>query len=481
MSPATPREPAPPEPAPPEPARGLAPARGEALAPNSVPGPAPAPAPRPTLSLFEGFGVEIEWMIVDADSLEVRPVGDRLLGDEGEVERGTMAWSNELVLHVLEAKTHGPASALEGLADAFHGEVLEAERRLEPLGCRLLGGGVHPWMDPGTETRIWPHETTEVYRAFDRIFGVAGHGWANLQSTHLNLPFSGDAEFAALHQAIRLVLPLIPALSAASPVLDGVVQPNLDERMERYRLNARRIPLVCGGVIPQVVRSRQGYEDELLAPLYRELAPHDPEGILRHEWVNARGSIARFQRGAVEIRVVDAQESPLLDLAVLTLVVAAVRKLVATGLDHGKEGGVDRGEQRSLDPTQHRAGRPSPLERPETAPLQALLAATVRHGDRGALGATASINALVDLLGVADRRPRTAGEVWWAVAEDAALARAPGVAELLARGPLARRILEALAGVGAPTTPGSVVPRGAMREVWGEMAQALRRNRVFLP
>ena len=419
-------------------------------------------APAPTLGLFDGFGVEIEWMIVDSASLDLRPVGDRLLGDDGEVERGAMAWSNELVLHVLEVKTNGPAPTLEGLADAFHTEVLEAEARLLPLGCRLLGGAVHPWMDPGVETRIWPHETTEIYHAFHRIFGVEGHGWANLQSTHLNLPFAGDAEFAALHQAIRLVLPLIPALAAASPVLDGRVQPNLDERMERYRGNALRIPSVSGGVIPEVARSRQGYEGGVLAEIYRDLAPLDPEGILRHEWVNARGAIARFQRNAVEIRVMDAQEAPLMDLAVVTLVVAAVRKLVAIGMD---------------TPT----GGASPLELPETADLRELLAATVRHGDRGALASTRSIQALVELLGVTDRHPRTAGELWWGVAEDAELAREPGVADILARGPLARRILEALARGGMDTTPGTVLPRAVLHEVWEPMTDALRRNRAFLP
>jgi len=421
--------------------------------------------PAPPLGLFEGYGVEIEWMIVDAASLALRPVGDVLLGDDGEVDRGAMAWSNELVLHVLEVKTNGPAPTLEGLADAFHAEVLEAESRLEPHACRLLGGAVHPWMDPRTETRIWPHETTEVYHAFHRIFGVEGHGWANLQSTHLNLPFSGDAEFAALHQAIRLVLPLVPALAAASPVLDGVVQPNLDERMERYRLNARRIPSVSGGVIPDVMRSRQGYEDELLAPLYRDLAPHDPEGILRHEWVNARGSIARFQRGAVEIRVMDAQESPLLDLAVVALVVATVRRLVAVGVDARSEAGSGA----------------SPLELPRTADLRDLLAATVRDGDRGALAPGRSTEALLDLLGVADRHPGTAGELWWAMAEDADLVREAGVADLLARGPLARRILEVLARKGATTNPGSVLPRPLLREVWEQLAEALRQNRAFLP
>jgi hypothetical protein len=49
--------------------------------------------------------------------------------------------------------------------------------------------------------------------------------------------------------------------------------------------------------------------------------------VLRHEWVNARGAIARFDRGTIEIRVLDAQECPAADIAVAAAVTAAVRVL----------------------------------------------------------------------------------------------------------------------------------------------------------
>jgi hypothetical protein len=120
-------------------------------------------------------------------------------------------------MHVLEFKTNGPVPDLRNVAGLFQEEVRRANRRLESLGGRLMPGGTHPWMDPVTETKLWPHEYNEIYRTFDRIFGCQGHGWANVQSTHINLPFSNDVEFGRLHAAIRGVLPLIPALAAASP------------------------------------------------------------------------------------------------------------------------------------------------------------------------------------------------------------------------------------------------------------------------
>lgn len=438
------------------------------------------------LGLFQGFGVEVEYMIARSDTLELAPVADALLarasqGDTGEaagaeaadpddlpplapvseVERGELAWSNELVLHVLEIKTNGPAPRLGGLSEAFHLEVVQANEWLGSMGCRLVPGAVHPWMDPATETRIWPHEYTEVYRTFDRIFGCQGHGWSNLQSTHLNLPFRGEREFVALHSAIRAILPLIPALSAASPVLDGRVAQGLDARMGAYAQNAIRIPSVTGAVVPEQVGSMQEYESRILNRIYRDMAPLDPEEVLRHEWVNARGAIARFQRGAIEIRIIDAQECPAADLAVVQMVVAALQPMVESALEH-----------------------PHAWQRLDTTSLASLLENTVAKGER----ATVADAELLSLLGLGHLSRPTAGEVWHRLTEGVATHR-EGVLPhassgekaasrvILDGGPLARRILAALGDPGE----GTEVPREELREVWHRLGSCLAENEAFIP
>jgi len=78
--------------------------------------------------LFEVFGVELEYMIVDAASLDVRPITDRVLHEVAgeylsEIEMGKISWSNELALHVIELKTNGPASSLTGLSAEFQSHV----------------------------------------------------------------------------------------------------------------------------------------------------------------------------------------------------------------------------------------------------------------------------------------------------------------------------------------------------------------------
>lgn len=282
--------------------------------------------------LFEVFGVELEYAIVDRETLAVRPIADELLaevaGEPTDVEDGPIGWSNELVLHVIELKTNGPVASLRRAVPDFVEAVRRIDALLEPLGAMLLPGGMHPLMQPRRETRLWPHEGHEIYAAYDRIFGCRTHGFANVQSMHLNLPFSGDAELVRLHAAVRAVLPLLPALAASSPVCEGEVTGLLDTRLEHYRANQARIPSIAGEVVPEPITSRDDYEDRILAPMWRDVAPHDPEGLLQHEFLNSRGAIVRFDRDAVEIRLIDVQETPRADLALARVVAGVVRALV---------------------------------------------------------------------------------------------------------------------------------------------------------
>jgi glutamate---cysteine ligase / carboxylate-amine ligase len=403
--------------------------------------------------LFSCYGVEIEYMIVDHATLDVRPLCDQLLAADGEpppAERdaGPIAWSNELVLHVLELKTNGPVPTLAGLADVFQQSIQTANTLLTPRGARLLPTGMHPWMDPLTETRIWPHEYGPVYHAFDRIFGCRGHGWSNLQSTHLNLPFADDDEFGRLHAAVRLLLPVLPGLAASSPIVAARPSGQLDTRLVHYCRNATRIPAVTGNVIPEPVFSQAAYEGEVLAPLYAAIRPHDPDGLLQHEWLNARGAIARFDRGAIEIRLLDTQECPAADLAILALIVHVLQALVEERWSH-------RADQEAW----------------EVEPLAQVLQAGIVAADQAAITDATYLG----MFGMHQRPPLTVREFWRALAERVLppavwSEHGPCLEPVLTHGPLARRILAAL-----PPTP----TRDDLEEVYATLADCLAAGRGF--
>ena len=407
-----------------------------------------------SLHLFEGFGLELEYMVVDRESLAVLPVVDQLLAAVAgqivdEVEVGPLRWSNELVLHVVELKTNGPAPSLRGLARTFVDHAGRINALLGPLGGRLMPSGMHPWMDPARETRLWPHEANPIYEAFDRIFGCRGHGWANLQSAHLNLPFHGDAEFGRLHAAVRLLLPLLPALAASSPIIEGRLTGLLDTRLDVYRRNQARIASITGLVVPEPVFTRADYERVILARCYRDIAPHDPDGLLQDEWLNSRGAIARFERDTIEIRVLDVQESPPADLAVTALALAAIRALVAE-------------RWTSLQAQQAWS----------EAPLATLLERTIAQGEAAVLDDPRYLAT----FGL-PRRRATAGEMWRHLAGALSLdALDPEVQAaldvILEHGPLARRILRAL---------GAAPSRSRLAAVYRRLCECLTAGRSFLP
>lgn len=377
------------------------------------------------LGLFEAYGVELEYMIVANSSLNVLPICDRLIEAEcgrieSEIERGSIAWSNELVLHVVELKTAAPSPTLLGLHQQFHDQIRHINRRLSALGGQLMPSAMHPWMDPFRDMKLWPHEYSAVYEAFNRIFDCRGHGWANLQSVHLNLPFNGDEEFGRLHAAVRLILPLLPAIAAASPVVEGRVTGRMDNRLNVYRTNSQKIPMIAGKVIPEQAFTKSEYHRQIFEPLFRDIAPHDPDDVLKDEFLNARGAIARFGRGSIEIRVIDIQECPAADLAVLQATVAVLKALVSERWS-------------SLE-----AQQAMPIE-----PLHEILLAAIDKADQ----AVVSNAEVLKLFGV-QKSSCTLNELWQtlytATNPEMDLATRRAFETILDNGPLARRMTKAL-------------------------------------
>ena len=381
------------------------------------------------LHLFAGYGIEMEYMIVDRQSLALLPLCDYVLTQAAgscvnEVAVGEMAWSNELVLHVIELKTNGPAKTLTGLHHLFLRDILRINEILAAKNAMLMPTAMHPFMNPATDTKLWTHDDAAVYQAYDRIFGCKGHGWSNLQSVHINLPFYNDVEFGKLHAAIRLILPILPALAASSPVYEGKVSGLMDSRLEFYRHNQKAVPEIAGRVIPEGAYSEKEYGDQIFAKIYKAIAPHDPAGILQNEWLNSRGAIARFDRHAIEIRVLDIQESPRMDLAVISSVVSAVQALVL-----GKWG----------PPAAHRSWSENDLS--------PIFIECLRHGSE----ATIEHDDYLKVFDYPDKGPIKAQELWRHITDDLLAAATYPVSSyqrevdaLVRNGCLARRLVKAL-------------------------------------
>lgn len=401
--------------------------------------------------LFEAFGIELEYMLVDRSTLDVRPLCDVLMQEAaghitGDFDNGRLAWSNELVNHVVELKTKGPAPSLEGLHQVFHQNVQQINELLSKHNALLLPTGAHPWMNPFTETQLWTHESSEIYKLYNRIFDCRGHGWSNLQSTHINLPFKNEEEFGRLHAAIRLVLPLLPALAASTPILDGRNTGFRDARLEHYRFNQKRLPIIAGSIIPEAVYTQGDYLAQIFDPIRSAIAPYDEESLLKQYFLNSRGAIARFDRGAIEIRLLDIQESPRADMAIVALVVAVVQALA-------------EGEWASFD-AQAKWHEQDLLD---------LLLKTIREGEEARL----SDAAFLRLWHYPGKRA-TAGELWQhlleRVADRLSAEQVTTLRYQLYHGTLSQRILSQLKGD---------FRRPALHEVYRRLGDCLQTNTLL--
>jgi len=286
------------------------------------------------LHLFQAYGIELEYMIVNKNSLAIKPITDelfhRVTGNyQSDVEQGDVTWCNELVLHVVELKCTEPTQDLVQLEKDFNKNIKRVNKHLQSFEAKLLPTAAHPLMDPNKETYLWPHDNNEVYERYNEIFNCQGHGWSNLQSCHINLPFYDDEEFAQLHAAVRLVLPILPALAASSPILGGVDTGYLDKRLDYYQKNQRIIPSITGKVIPERAFSKRQYHKLIYDHIAHDVAKYNQDDLLKPVWLNSRGAIARFDRGSIEIRLLDLQECPKADLAIATLIIGLLKLLVS--------------------------------------------------------------------------------------------------------------------------------------------------------
>lgn len=405
------------------------------------------------LHLLEGLGIEIEYAIVRKDTLDVLPVSDEVIRSAAgtystDYENGSMGWSNEFVLHVMELKNISPVPSLGGLAGAFYGEIKRINNILKPLGGLLMPSGMHPWMNPRRETSLWPHRYRKIYETYDRIFNCRRHGWANLQSIHVNIAFNGDDEFGRLHAAVRLLLPVIPALAASSPAAGGRITGLHDTRLSYYRNNQRKVPSIMGRIIPEPVYTQDGYRDKIFSRIYSSIEKFDPGGTLRHEWLNSRGAIPRFQRNAIEIRVIDTQECPSANIAVADMIVSVIKRLVS-------EQWAPLGDQKVW----------------KVSPLAAVFRETIKNGEHAVID-----NAhYLKMFGFPEPKAR-AGELWKHLAEGEGGGGLsdPGslqiIRSILERGTLSSRILASI---------GKDDSHKRFKDVYGRLCRCLARNELF--
>jgi hypothetical protein len=280
---------------------------------------------------LEVFGPEHEFSIVN-DQLKPLPIVDlvikKLCGRiKNNVTLSNFVFGKELQKHVAEFKGNRPFRSPLCFEETLYNAILYISGTLDHFGAHLLGTGMHPTLNL-TEAKIWDHRDRHIYHALDQLFNLRQHGWLNIQSFQLNISYSTEQEGVKLYNQLRNVLPYLPAISASSPIYDSGFGEFVDNRLHFYRLNQIQIPSITGDIIPKPTESFIKYKKIILKYSLDLKKANAPPCLINREWINSRGAILRFDRKAIEIRIMDEQECIKADVALSCFIRALLRGLI---------------------------------------------------------------------------------------------------------------------------------------------------------
>jgi carboxylate-amine ligase len=249
-------------------------------------------------------GLEEEFAILDAQTLDLVPRFEELR-DAAELEPGLQdAITGELISSEIEIVS-GRGE------DVHHAQRNQRERRrllfalAAQRGLRLGSTGTHPWADYREQPNI---DTDHYRRVVDGLGYVARRN--NTFSLHVHVGVRDADRAVRVCDRLRPLLPLLLAVSASSPFLEGQ-----DTRLHSVRSQTftKSFPR-CG--VPDAFGGWAAYRDYIQLLI-------DTGSIVEYTqvWWSVRPH-ASF--GTVEVRIADAQISAAESDALAGLIVACV-------------------------------------------------------------------------------------------------------------------------------------------------------------
>jgi carboxylate-amine ligase len=250
-------------------------------------------------------GIEEEFAILDAATLDLAPRFEELR--DSAAER-----SPKLHEHITGELISSEIEIISGRGSDLRDALVrqrELRRELFALaaahGAALGATGTHPWADYRTQPII----DTEHYRRVED--GLKYVAWRNNTfSLHIHVGIRGADRAVRVCDRLRPVLPLLLALSANSPFLDGRLA---GLHSARSQIFTRSFPR-CG--VPDAFGSWEAYRS------YVDFLLRSASIIeFTQVWWSVR---PHFSFGTVEVRICDAQANAVEAEALTALIVACV-------------------------------------------------------------------------------------------------------------------------------------------------------------
>jgi carboxylate-amine ligase len=253
-------------------------------------------------------GVEEEFAILHPDTLDMLPRFEQLraAADADGVLAHSIA--GELITSEIEIISGTGADLHDALA-----RQRERRRRLFALadaqGVALGATGTHPWADYREQSLI----DTEHYRRVEQ--GLKYVAWRNNTfSVHVHLGVRDIDRAVRVCDRLRPVLPLLLAISANSPFLDGRDSGLHSARTQSFTKSFPR----CG--VPDAFGGWRAYRDYI-----EFLLATNSIVEFTQVWWSVR---PHFSFGTVEVRICDAQATAQESDALAALMVACIAQAV---------------------------------------------------------------------------------------------------------------------------------------------------------
>jgi glutamate---cysteine ligase / carboxylate-amine ligase len=256
-------------------------------------------------------GIEEEFAILDPRTLELAPRFEEL--------RAAAEADRVLHEHITGELISSEIEIISGAGSDVHDALARQRERRRGLfsfahahGAALSATGTHPWAD----YREQPIIDTEHYRRVEE--GLKYVAWRNNTfSLHVHVGVRDIDRAVRACDRLRPVLPLLLAISANSPFLDGRDSGLHSARTQSFTRSFPR----CG--IPDAFGSWGAYREyiELLIRV-RSIVE------FTQVWWSVR---PHFSFGTVEVRICDAQASAAESEALACLMVACIAQAVRDG------------------------------------------------------------------------------------------------------------------------------------------------------
>jgi carboxylate-amine ligase len=260
-------------------------------------------------------GIEEEFAILEPATLDLVPRFEQLRASAGERDP---LLAEGITGELISSEIEIVSGRGENLSDAL-ARQRERRRRLFALAgeesAALGATGTHPWAD----YREQPIIDTEHYRRVEQ--GLKYVAWRNNTfSLHVHVGISDIDRAVRVCDRLRPLLPLLLAVSANSPYLDGRDSGLHSARTQSFTRNFPR----CG--IPDPFGGWAAYRQ------YIEFLLRTSSIVeFTQVWWSVR---PHFEFGTVEVRICDAQSSASESEALTGLIVACVAQ-AARDIDEG--------------------------------------------------------------------------------------------------------------------------------------------------